>query len=316
MSDIARVGNESNFLTVQEVIAGANLIQQVMKAVMKEGTHYGKIPGCGDKPTLFKAGAEQILTTFRIAVIPVVEDLSTNDCVKYRVVARGMSSGNIVGEGIGQCSSGEEKYKWRKAIGKEFDETPETHRRMKWKKGWNGAPETQEKQVRTSPDDLSNTVLKMAKKRAMVDLCLTATAASDCFNQDLEDLPAEYVDMDEQKQVLPEIPKRKSSQATAAEVFSASVEALREKPTQRPIPSVTSEEPDLEPPLESEAPAPKPRAENKLSKPVGFVDDFRAIKGRYPTKCKNCEVALPVGAQFMNSKTMGNYCLPCFEVIG
>jgi len=35
--------------------------------------------------------------------------------------------------------------------------------------------------------DTYNTVLKMAKKRALVDATLTATAASDIFNQDLED---------------------------------------------------------------------------------------------------------------------------------
>ncbi len=38
------------------------------------------------------------------------------------------------------------------------------------------------------PADQYNTVLKMAKKRALVDAVLTATAASDCFAQDLEDL--------------------------------------------------------------------------------------------------------------------------------
>ena len=35
-----------------------------------------------------------------------------------------------------------------------------------------------------------NTVLKMAKKRALVDAVLTATAASDIFTQDLEDISA------------------------------------------------------------------------------------------------------------------------------
>jgi hypothetical protein len=35
--------------------------------------------------------------------------------------------------------------------------------------------------------DTYNTVLKMAKKRTLVDATLTATAASDIFNQDLED---------------------------------------------------------------------------------------------------------------------------------
>ena len=36
--------------------------------------------------------------------------------------------------------------------------------------------------------DVYNVVLKQAKKRALVDAVLTATAASDLFTQDLEDL--------------------------------------------------------------------------------------------------------------------------------
>jgi hypothetical protein len=40
-----------------------------------------------------------------------------------------------------------------------------------------------------NPADYYNTVLKMAKKRAHVDAILTATAASDIFTQDVEDMP-------------------------------------------------------------------------------------------------------------------------------
>jgi hypothetical protein len=46
-------------------------------------------------------------------------------------------------------------------------------------------------QIRTEPADVANTVLKMAKKRAQIDLTLTATAASDIFTQDVEDIPDE-----------------------------------------------------------------------------------------------------------------------------
>ena len=42
-----------------------------------------------------------------------------------------------------------------------------------------------------NPADYYNTVLKMAKKRAHVDAILTATAASDCFTQDVEDTQRE-----------------------------------------------------------------------------------------------------------------------------
>lgn len=182
---------ESKPLTAAEVRAQVNLIQEVMKAVMKEGTHFGKVPGCGDKNTLLKPGAEKIMATFKLAADPTPEDLSTPDCVKYRMKVRILTfGGQFVGAGVGECSTDEEKYKWRKAVCKqEFDATPENQRRVKWDKYGKSFD-----QVRTQPADLANTVLKMAKKRALVDAVLTATAASDIFTQDIEDLPEELLD--------------------------------------------------------------------------------------------------------------------------
>jgi hypothetical protein len=178
-------------VTAVEIRAQVQAIQEVMKAVMKEGVHYGKIPGCGDKPTLLKPGAEKIMATFRLAANPEIEDLSTFDEIRYRVkVHMTTPDGTFVGAGIGECSTNEEKYKWRKAVCKEeFSETPEDRRRKKWKAGWNGKAATTTLQVRTNPADLANTVLKMAKKRGMVDGTLTATGASDVFEQDIEDMP-------------------------------------------------------------------------------------------------------------------------------
>ena len=43
-------------------------------------------------------------------------------------------------------------------------------------------------QVRVEPADISNTVLKMACKRAEVAMVLTVLAAGDIFSQDLEDV--------------------------------------------------------------------------------------------------------------------------------
>lgn len=171
-------------LTAVDVRQQVNLIQEVMQAVMKKDVHYGVIPGC-KQPSLYKAGSEVLLATFRIAVSVHVDDLSTDDSVRYRVrtVGTHQGSGVVVGEGIGECSSNEEKYKWRRAYQREFDDVPENRRRKKYGKDYTVL------QVRTDPADVANTILKMAKKRAQVDMTLTATAASDCFAQDLEDLP-------------------------------------------------------------------------------------------------------------------------------
>jgi hypothetical protein len=180
-------------MSAKEVSAQVQAIQQIMAGVMKEGTHYGTIQGT-TKPTLYKAGAEALLSAFRIAVKPVVEDLSANDEVRYRVICEGIHvlTGRTVGYGAGECSSQEEKYAWEYATEAQYEQTLATRRRIKF--GWDWHPtirgkkvDSEKKQVRTNAFDKANTILKMAKKRAQIDLCLTALAASDCFAQDLED---------------------------------------------------------------------------------------------------------------------------------
>ena len=47
-------------LTAADIRKNVNLIQEVMKNVMKKDVHYGTVPGCGIKPVLLKPGAEKI----------------------------------------------------------------------------------------------------------------------------------------------------------------------------------------------------------------------------------------------------------------
>lgn len=179
-------------MTAVEMRAQVQRIQQVMRSVMKDQTHYGVIPGAGNKKTLFKPGAEVLCATFRIAPTYRVDDLSTDDSVRYRVTCVGthQATGIVLGEGMGEASSNEEKYKWRNAVcDEEFDETDDDRRRVKWQRGRDGAYKRY--QIRTEPADIANTVLKMACKRAQVAMTLNVTAASDIFTQDLEDMPEE-----------------------------------------------------------------------------------------------------------------------------
>lgn len=179
-------------MAVGDIIQHVAVVQEVMRAVMKPGVHYGTIPGAGDKPTLLKPGAEVLCMTFRIADTYEVEDLSTSDMIRYRVNCIGthQTTGIVLGSGLGEASSSEEKYKWRKAVCKEeFEATPANMRRAKFAKAKGGGFYMQE-QVRTEPHDLANTVLKMANKRAKMAMTLNVTAASDCFAQDLEDMDA------------------------------------------------------------------------------------------------------------------------------
>ena len=183
----------------KSVVAQVKAVQEVMKAVMKEGVHYGIIPGT-DKPSLYKPGSEVLLSAFKIAVKPQVREIRDGNHITYQIdcVGEHITSGLVIGIGLGEASTAEEKYAWRSTVcDEEYDATPEDRRRVKWnkgKRGYNGKPDEPAwsvKQVRTNPADIANTVLKMAKKRAQIDLCLTGLAASDCFTQDIEDLPDE-----------------------------------------------------------------------------------------------------------------------------
>lgn len=202
MNDLAVIENRAPTLTASQVKAQVQLIQQVMETVMKgpskehpHGVHYGVIPGT-DKPTLLKAGCEVLMTTFRIAVEPKIDDLSSPDEIRYRVHCAGthQTSGVLMGTGIGECSSNEEKYKWKRSNQREWDRTPEDRRRVKYGYDRIKREEYEVLQIRTEPADVANTILKMAKKRALVDFTLTALGASDCFQQDLEDIPEEIRD--------------------------------------------------------------------------------------------------------------------------
>ncbi len=180
-------------MAVADVVQQAMAIQEVMRAVMKENVHYGVIPGT-DKPTLYKAGAEKLCLTFHVADRYVTEDLSTgDDAIRYRVTCIGthQQTGIELGQGVGEASTSEEKYRWRRAVCKEeFDATPVGLRRVKYARGKGGSFYTNE-QIRTEPADLANTVLKMACKRAKMAMVLNVLAASDAFTQDLEDLSDE-----------------------------------------------------------------------------------------------------------------------------
>lgn len=185
-------------VTTQELLNRVERIREVQLKVMKDGVDFGTVQGCGDKPTLLKPGAETLLLAFQMAAIPdqlTIQDLGNEDEVRYRIVTPiiHIPTGRVCGHGVGECSSLEEKYKWRKAVcQEEFDETDPDRRRVKWAKSREGAYQVY--QVRTNKADVANTVLKMGKKRSLVDGALTVTAASRIFTQDLEEMPEEFRD--------------------------------------------------------------------------------------------------------------------------
>lgn len=180
-------------------------VAQLMKESMKKDEHFGIIPGT-TKPTLYKAGAEKLSMMFQLG--PKFEITKTNlpnNHREYEIICTLMyiPHGNVVGQGVGSCTTMESNYRYRtvsdfdildEPIPKDYKEKKAQYRKegLGCKKidgswAWVAFKDGDREE---NPDiaDTYNTILKMAKKRAHIDAVLTATAASDIFTQDLEDM--------------------------------------------------------------------------------------------------------------------------------
>ncbi len=199
--------------TEQRALLGAYIAKN-----MHEGTDYGVIPGTKDR-TLLKPGAEKLTDLFRCTpeytFVERIEDFDRplfHYLVHCRVVSR--ESGVTIAEGFGSCNSREGKYRWRNEDRKcpqcdkpaimrsKFPPRDEPDAAPGWycyaKKGGCGANFGADDPTivgqstgRVENDDtatIANTLLKMAKKRALVDAALGLARCSDMFTQDVEDM--------------------------------------------------------------------------------------------------------------------------------
>lgn len=108
----------SHTLTVAEVVAQRETILSLMKSVMVEGQHYGKIPGCGDKPSLYQPGAQGIGMLFRLRPEYTIKEKDfEGEHREYEIICKlfHQGSGGEVGQGVGICSTRESKYRFRNA---------------------------------------------------------------------------------------------------------------------------------------------------------------------------------------------------------
>ena len=178
------------------------IVQSVMRDVMQIGEHYGTIPGT-KKPSLFKAGAEKLSFTFRMAPEFEIKRIDfENGHREYDIVCRlaSIETGKFLGSGVGLCTTMEKKYRYRDEYRPTGKQVPKAY----WDNNRDKTalpPGTVPRKIdgkwllcvsiqAENPDiaDTYNTVLKMAKKRAFVDAVLQVTSASDIFTQDVEDI--------------------------------------------------------------------------------------------------------------------------------
>ena len=164
---------QESALSLRDITDRVKLVHQVFTKVMKDGCHYGTVPGCGNKKVLLKPGADVLAMTFQLVPqFSVSRNDLSNGHREYDVVCSMYSArGILLGQGVGNASTMEKKYRYRKDKSDAVIENEDIA-------------------------DVYNTVLKIAKKRAQVDATLTVTGAADIFTQDIagpeegEDKPA------------------------------------------------------------------------------------------------------------------------------
>lgn len=167
--------------------------QEIVKKLTTKGVDYGVIPGT-QKPTLLKPGAEKITKLMSLAdtyIILRTEEDYDKPFFAYTVKCQltSLKTNHLISEGMGQCNSKESKYRWRWVFDNELppDVDKDTLKKQtgmsRWKK-----PYTRYRVENEDVFSQVNTILKMAKKRALVDAALSAGRLSEIFTQDVEDM--------------------------------------------------------------------------------------------------------------------------------
>lgn len=243
-------------VTADDLVARLAVIRTAAEDAMKVDVDYGKVPGT-DKDCLLKPGAEKLSVLFQLDVqIENEKEWGPGDhlTVISRATAYFAPTGARLGYGEGICSTREKKYAYRTANLKCPNCGKETVLRSKqpprdnpsaepgwfcWaKKGGCGANfDAHAEQITgqrrgqvENPDlpDLWNVVVKMAEKRARVDVVLAVTGASALFTQDLEEQtfsPPEEARQEPKQEPTPS--QRLQALVVRRELPGGEVEALR-----------------------------------------------------------------------------------------
>ena len=242
-------------LTIEQALVRRNQQREFIAQVLIKDQDYGEIPGT-KKDTLLKPGAEKLLMFFglrpRFEAIQTVEDWTGKDfggepffyyhqkCIVYR-------DGETMAEGDGSCNSRETKYRYRQGERKCPSCRAATiiKGKAEYGGGWlcygrkggcgakfkdgDAAIEGQQtgRVLNVDVADLTNTILKMAQKRALVAATLIGVNASEYFTQDMEDLPHTEATDGEVRDLTEEIrkPVQKSAPTTDHPIDAALAKA-------------------------------------------------------------------------------------------
>lgn len=200
-------------MSMPQALERRDVVIAAITRLMREGEDFGLIPGAGNgkKKSLFQPGAQKLDNLFGLVPTYQIVDKEldwTGDnhggepFFNYEVSCILMRGDFQMGEGLGQCSSWESKYRWRKtertcpACGKENIRKSKDGSWYCWKKtdgcgatfkAGDQAIEGQETGRKPNPDihDQVNTILKMAEKRAHLLATINATSASEFLTQDV-----------------------------------------------------------------------------------------------------------------------------------
>ena len=234
-------------IPITAMIRRRDSVIEIFHLIMKKDVHYGVIQGCGDKPVLLKPGAEAVCSTFQVAPeYSITKTELPNGHREYEVVCelKNIRTGVSMGQGLGSASTMEKKYRYRTGdvlttdpITKEYWDAKNKNDYGKMKElsagrhpkktadgQWFWALQG-DKVENEDPADQYNTVLKIAKKRALQDSVITSTACSDLFTQDVDEtIDPDFINPSGNKNENNEIPPSKQSKKEQA------LKELKEKP--------------------------------------------------------------------------------------
>ncbi len=160
--------------------------QTLVQKTLKQNHDFGIVPGT-KKPTLLKPGGEKILMLLGLRsefeIVDSTRDFE-NGFFQYQVKCKLYKDYTLITEGLGSCNTKESKFK------------------------------------KQDPFTIDNTILKMAKKRALIDATLLVSSLSDIFTQDMEDMDLQGTSVEESSKQVYTDTSGNISKAQAKRMFA------------------------------------------------------------------------------------------------